>query len=133
MAAMFARTHSQQTQRLLQQLSKTHAYFVWPYQRWNLATPGRGLKPTRGFPANPKRFPALAPVFWFGNPRFITQNNLQPTPTNSSWRPASPLRFCFSLCALRVLCVRKESSQATAAQVAKEEQRQKISRPTACA
>ena len=40
-------------------------------ERWNSATPGRGLKPTRDFPANPRRFPALAPAIWFGNPRFI--------------------------------------------------------------
>ncbi len=40
-------------------------------KRRNSATPGRGLKPTRDFPANPKRFPALAAVIWFGNPRFI--------------------------------------------------------------
>jgi hypothetical protein len=40
-------------------------------ERWNSATPGRGLKPTRDFPANPRRFPALAEVIWFGNPRFI--------------------------------------------------------------
>jgi hypothetical protein len=31
-------------------------------ERWNSATPGSGLKPTRDFPANPNRFPALAAV-----------------------------------------------------------------------
>jgi len=40
-------------------------------ERRNSARPGRGLKPTRDFPANPKRCPALGTVIWFGNPRFI--------------------------------------------------------------
>src|SRR5438067_886042 len=57
-------------------------------ERWNSATPGRGLKPTREFPANPKRFPALAAVIWFGNPSSITQKisgkNLQTR--NDGWR-----------------------------------------------
>src|SRR5207244_4362896 len=42
-------------------------------ERSNSATPGRGLKPTRDFPANPSRFPALAAVIWFGDPSSITQ------------------------------------------------------------
>src|SRR6266581_1468745 len=42
-------------------------------ERRNSATPGRGLKRTRDFPANPKRFPALAALIWFGNPGSITQ------------------------------------------------------------
>src|SRR5947207_9982244 len=57
-------------------------------ERWNSATPGRGLKPTRDFTANPRRFPALPAVIWFGNPRFIDSEfsgqNLQ---TRSDDRP----------------------------------------------
>src|SRR5438067_2505141 len=40
-------------------------------QRQKWATPGRGLRTTRDSTANPGRFPALAPVIWFGNPTFI--------------------------------------------------------------
>jgi hypothetical protein len=41
--------------------------FIYFGERQNSATPGQGLKPTRDFPANPKRFPALAAVIWFGD------------------------------------------------------------------
>jgi hypothetical protein len=42
--------------------SVVHTERAHAVERWNSATPGSGLKPTRDFPANPNRFPALAAV-----------------------------------------------------------------------
>ena len=47
--------------------SPSHQRRTISVERWNSATPGPGLKPTRDFPANPRRFPALAAVIWFGH------------------------------------------------------------------
>src|SRR6185503_7870293 len=77
-------------------------------ERPSSATPGRGIQPTRDFPANPNHFPALAAVILFGGfTSTVCINNLKCSVIGNLGESLSelglPLRQRLALCKQRTL------------------------------